>query len=204
VSLARRALAAEAGVWLGLGRWLGRRWRPGSGTEATEHGYARLVTPMFWLFIAMSAVEVVVLHLLLPWATVQAVSAVVGIWGLLWMLGMLAALHAHPHVVSASGLRVRYGTAVDVTVPWATVTEVAARPGDHPGSRSIRLVESDRGTVLVLAVGSQTSVDVRLGEPVVVRLPAGPAEVVAVRLNADDPRRLVAATRASRTASGAV
>ena len=202
MNLARRALAAEVGIWLGLGRWLHRRWRPPVVAGATEHGYARLVSPMIWLFVAMSAVEMAVLHLVLPWATARGVSLVLGLWGLLWMLGLLAGLRAHPHVVGPGGLRLRYRTAVDVALPWSSVAEVAARSGDHPGSRTIRLVESEQGTVLVLAVGGQTSVDVRLVQPLVVRLPAGPVEVVALRVHADDPRGLVAAVRSGQAASG--
>lgn len=196
----RRGLAFEAGVWRSLALWVARRVRPRATRTTRELGYARTVTPMFWLFIVMSAIEVPVAHVLLPWRTAQAASLVLGTWGLLWMLGMLAALHVHPHTVGPAGLRVRHGLAVDVTVPWDLVDTVVARRRDHQGSRSVRVEEANGTTVLSLPVGSETTVEVRLREPVAVDLAAGGVEVGGIRLHADDPRELVSLVRAGAAA----
>ena len=65
---------------------------------------------VIWLFIFVSAVEVVAVELLLPWESLRLPFLVIGIWGLVWMLGLLASITVHWHLVSDVGLRVRYST----------------------------------------------------------------------------------------------
>ena len=113
-ALVRRAVSFELGVWRSLYRWTTRR--PLGPEDAETFGYARPVTPVIWAFIGLSAIEIPVAHLLLPWQTERVIVLVVGIWGLTWMLGLLASLRTYPHVVGGSGLRIRYGTTVDITV----------------------------------------------------------------------------------------
>jgi hypothetical protein len=194
LALARRGIAFEVGIWGSLARWVARR-PAGVRAGAQPFGYARTVTPLIWLFIVVSAIEVPVAHVLLPWHVAQAASLVIGVWGLLWMLGLLASLHVYPHLVTDDGLRVRYGAHLDVHVPWAAVRSVSAHRRDLPSQRSVQVVETTGGAVLHAVVASQTSVDVVLDEPLTVDLPRGRGTVTQVRLHADDPRALVSAAR---------
>ncbi len=43
-------------------------------------------------FIFVSVLELVVVHLLLPWETVRLIADVLSIWGLVWMVGFLASM----------------------------------------------------------------------------------------------------------------
>ena len=85
---------------------------------------------------------------------------VVGIWGLTWMLGLLASLKTYPHVVDGSGLRIRYGTTLDMTIPWDAVASIGVRHRDLPSSRTVQIGRLESGTVLHVGIASQTSVDV--------------------------------------------
>jgi hypothetical protein len=192
-ALVRRAVSFELGVWRSLYRWTTRR--PLGPEDAETFGYAGPVTPVIWAFIGLSAIEIPVAHLLLPWQTARVIVLVVGIWGLTWMLGLLASLRTYPHVVGGSGLRIRYGTTVDITVPWDAVASIGVRRRDLPGSRTVQLSRHESGTVLQVGISSQTNVDLGLRDPVTVPLPKGSKSVSALRFHADDAPALVACAR---------
>ncbi|MEU2702582.1 MULTISPECIES: PH domain-containing protein [Micromonospora] len=209
IRLARRAVAYEWGMWRSLTRWILRRpypVAPGAGTYAYVGG----VQPILLAFIALSTIEIPILDVILRHTvdqpTVRHAAIALGVWGVLWMIGLLAALRIHPHVVDDAGLRVRNGTSVDVTIPWSAVARVAVRRRSLPSSRAVQY-DADDPAVLNLGVGSQTAVDVVLRESLSVRLPNGPSKPVReIRLYADDPtalaeharRHLPAAEQAAR------
>ena len=58
------AVRFEVALYVALTRWLLRR--PDVPAGATPWGYARLVTPVLWLWIFGSATEVVVVHVITP------------------------------------------------------------------------------------------------------------------------------------------
>jgi hypothetical protein len=194
-ALVRRAVAFELGMYRSLYRWVGRT--PRRGTEGGQpFGYAAAVAPVFWLFIGMSALEVVVVHLLLPWRSVQLVLLVLGIWGLVWMVGMLASLKVHLHAVEDGGLRVRYSTSVDVLVPWNSIATVRNLRRDAPSMRAVHVEEADTGVVLKVGVGGETNIDVVLRAPLVLDAPRVDCRpVTEIRFFADDGRGLVARAR---------
>jgi hypothetical protein len=65
------------GVWRSLYRWTTRR--PLGPEDSETFGYAGPVTPVIWAFIGLSAIEIPVAHLLLPWQTARVIVLVVGI-----------------------------------------------------------------------------------------------------------------------------
>jgi hypothetical protein len=183
----------ETGIWRSLYRWVARRPAAAGGEPFP---YAGAVTPVLWAFIVVSAIEVPVVHLRMPWEVVRRVALVLGAYGVVWMIGMLASMRVHPHVVEPAGLRVRYGFAVDVLVPWERIAEVRYRMRALEGVRSIQVHGDGDTRVLSLGVGSQTTVDVVLREPVLLPVRQAAGEPVAqLRLHADDPRRLVTRLR---------
>lgn len=190
----RTAVAFEAGVWRSLWRWIARRPRS-SDPGGVTFGYAAPVQPLIWVFIGVSAVEVPVVHFILPWHTVRVIALVVGIWGLIWMLGYLASLTVYPHVVSDIGLRVRNGVTVDILLDWYDVATIRVQSRNLPNSRTVQLEDTDAGTTLNVAVGGQTNVYVTLERPVTVPLPKGPATITTLRFHADDPKALVKLAR---------
>lgn len=193
-SVVRRLVVAELRSYRILPMWLLRRRDVPVG--AVGFGYVGVVLPVLWAFIVVSAIELVVVHVVLPWPTVRVVADVLGVGGLLWMIGLLAGLSVRPHLLDPSGLRIRNGVTTDLIVPWDAVSAVSFRMRSREKSRAVQLDRDGPGTVLNVVVGSQTNVDVALRHPVVVSLPSGEETVTAVRLYADEPRVLVAAARA--------
>ncbi|MGY2127722.1 hypothetical protein [Blastococcus sp. SYSU DS0617] len=191
-SLARRAVEMEIGIWQSLYRFAFRRPRVPAG--ATGFTYHRSVLAVLVTFIVVSALELVVVDVLVHrWPFVRIPLLVVGIWGLLWMFGLLAAMVTRPHAVGPEGIRVRYATDVDVALPWNTIDAVVRRtrtredkaPRLAPGADALELWMQDR-----------TNVDVELDQPLQVRLPEGTETVRRISLFADDPTAFLAAVRA--------
>ncbi|MGY1712146.1 hypothetical protein ACI8AC_21825 [Geodermatophilus sp. SYSU D00758] len=200
----RRALRYEWGMWRSLTRWVLRR-RPAGDGAGDRFGYAQVVTPVIWTFVGVSAVEVVAVHLLVPWPAVRDALLVVGVYGLLWMVGMLASLRVHPHLVDERGIRLRHGATLLLDVPWAAVERVGARRRATEGVRALRVTEEAAGRVLTLQVGNQTTVDLVLRRPLPLLADRGddrPVDVV--RVHADDPAALVRRVRAGLAPAGGV
>jgi hypothetical protein len=189
------AIRYELRLWEALFRWAFRRpYRLEPGTVAFS--YAGPAALLFGVFIGMSALEIPILHLLLPWPTARAISLIVGAYGLFWMFGLLATLRTHPHLVGPSGLRIRNSTTVDVAVGWADIESVRVRRRSLPPGGQTQVEEVGDQRVLSLGVGSQTSVDVVLSRPLTVAVKkTGGAPVTQIRFHADDPDGLIVAAR---------
>jgi hypothetical protein len=114
-----------------------------------------------------AVIEVVALDLLVPWPRqwLRVVLLILGVWGALLVLGMLAGVIVHPHTAGPSGLRVRYGAGLDVRIPWDAVA--GARRVRR--SRDGRTVQVEEATLHVV-VSNQTTVEVTLNRDVTVAL----------------------------------
>jgi hypothetical protein len=187
-----RVLAYELSMWRSLYRWVFRR----PAVPGDRFPYAGTVTPVIWAFIVVSAIEVPIVHLLVPWTAVRNVLTVAGIYGVLWMIGMLASLRVHPHTVDEHGLHVRHGGTVHLLVPWAAIDSVRRRRRPYEGARSIRTLGDGEDRVLAIVVGSQTTLDLPLRRPLPLLARRGDDEpVTELRLFADDDAGLAARLR---------
>lgn len=192
LSLPKRAVLYELSLYRSLLRWVLRR-------PATAHpdeipvGYAQLSTPVLLLWIFGSAVEIPVVHVLLPWESLRTVALALGVWGLLWMTGLLASLRAYPHLLAPLYLRVRQGPRVDLLVPWDAVEGVVPRRRELPSSiRAVQVQEVDGQTDLHVAVGGETNVSLVLRRPLRLRTPGGEVTADRISLLVDDPKAFVA------------
>lgn len=192
-SLARRAVLFEIALYRSLFRWVTRR--PDVPAGGAAFSYVGAVALLLWVFIGVSAVELVVVHLLLPWETIRLVADVIGIWGLLWMFGLTASYTVHPHVVTTSGLLIRQGHGIDIAVPWDAVATVGVRERSRDTSKALQVDRSEQAVVLNVVMGSRTDVDVRLRRPLLVPVRGAEESVTEIRMYADEPRALVAAAR---------
>ena len=193
-SLAFRAVRYELRLYLSLARWITRR--PSIPRGQTPVRYAQAATPVIALWIFASGAEIPLFHVLVPWHGVRLTGLALGVWGLLWMLGMLASLRVHPHLFDSSTLRVRNGPSIDVAVPWAAIDSLSTRRADLPSSaRSLQPVDTDRGTHLRIGVSGQVNVHAQLTEPLDVHTPRGPMTIVELSFLVDDPREFVREAR---------
>ncbi|GAA2186504.1 hypothetical protein [Micromonospora lupini] len=198
-ALLRRAAVAEAATWRSLYAWTRRRPLPlAPGDE--PFGYLGVVKPILGIFIGLSVVEIPIFDLIVthvvPWRPARWIVLGLGIWGVLWMVGLYASMTIHPHLVRDSGLRVRVNSGIDIWVPWTDVEALRKRHRSLPSSRSVQVEQEGDRRVLHLSVGSQTSVDVLLRRPTTFDLPSGrSAPMDELRLYADDPDGLLRSAR---------
>jgi hypothetical protein len=202
-ALAWEAVLLELALYRSLARWVARR--PDVPAGATPIGYARLVGPMLWLWIFGSAIEVVVVEVVLRqveagWAEfVQVPLLVLGIWGLVWMLGLMAAYRVRPHLLSADRLRIRNGARTWVDVSLEAVVIAQAVEHELPGT--IRSVHHQDG-VLLVGVSSRTNLLLVLSGPTVLRTSKGESIADRVGLWVDEPRAVAETLRASSATRG--
>lgn len=185
------AVALELALYRSLARWIARR--PDVPAGATPVAYAQLVGPMMWLWILGSATEVVVVEVVLQtieadWAeAIRLPLAVLGIWGVLWMLGMLAAYRVRPHLITSDELRIRSGARTWVEVPLDALASVRTTEHELPGVIKA-MHHEDR--LLLVGVSSRTNVELALTHPTVLRSSKGEMIADKVGLWVDEPREV--------------
>lgn len=189
----KKALAFELAMWRSLYRWVFRR--PRTRTPGGKpFPYTAVVGPLLWAFIGVSAVELPVLHLLLPWPVVRLVVDIISVYGLIWMFGLMASMRVHPHVAEETGLRLRSGASVDIEVPWDAIAAVRVRTRGLEKSRGVQFEDG----VLKLVMASRTDLEVVLHEPRVLPVPRTGGEPVSeLHFAVDDPKALAERIRAA-------
>ena len=189
---ARHAVVFEVRLYRSLFRWITRRADRG-GPEDTAVTYARMVTPVMWLWIFASAAEVPLVHVLVPWEGIRLALLVTGVWGVVWMIGLLASLWVYPHLLTPDRLVVRSGAGHRIELPWESIASLRIGLEDLPSSVwTLQPLETPEGTDLNVGSGAQVNVHARLTSPTVVPTAKGPMEVVELSFYADEPRDLVA------------
>lgn len=177
----------EAGIWRSLYRWMTRR-PAATDPDAALFGYASQVTPLLLVFIVLSALEIPIVPLLLPWPAVRYTLLVLGVWGLLWMLGLLASLRTNPHVISESGLHLRSGFQFNASIPWEKISAIRLRRSS--AHRKLQIEHNHTGASVALQ--GTSNVEVIFREPVLVHLFDGhQASVDAIHFYADNPTALL-------------
>lgn len=188
------ALIFELNIYKSLVRWVLRRPSIPAGHE--PWGYAQLATPMMALWIFGSALELPLVHVLVPWHGVRVTLLVVGVWGLLWMLGALAGLRCYPHLLGSDTLRIRNGAMHDIAIPWDAVAQVTTRDRSLPSSMwALQPQETEHGTHLNVAVSGRVNVHLVLRQQRAIRTRKGHMLVTGVSLWVDEPRAAVARIR---------
>ncbi|TIC89127.1 hypothetical protein E8D34_01085 [Nocardioides sp. GY 10113] len=191
--LARELVLLELALYRSLARWLARRPDVPAGTTAI--GYARQVTPLLWLWTFAASIETVVIEVVLRtidtgWSeAIRLPLLVLGVWGALWMLGMIAAHRVRPHLLAADRLRIRSGARTWVEVPLDRVATV--RPAEHELPGLVTTLHVD-GDLVLVGVSSRTNVEIGLDGPTTLRTSAGEVTASRVALWVDEPRELVA------------
>jgi hypothetical protein len=194
--LVKEALVTELALYVQLGRWLTRR--PDVPRGATAVPYSRLAIPVVWLFIFGSTVEVVALDLILSrWLTFLRIPfLVLGVWGVVWMLGLMASYRMRPHLLTDTDLRIRNMARTEVVVPLDAIERVAVADHDEGGIRSVKVVDD----ALLVMVSGRTNLQLTLAEGTTLTTPQGRLTPATVGLWVDEPREVAELVRRRRSA----
>ena len=192
--LARRGLRMEVANYHSLLRLLLRWPRVPPGAAAfTSH---KPDLPILAGITVVSAVEVVAVDLVVHrWPSVRIPLLVLGIWGVVFLVGMLAGLVTRPHAVGPDGIRVRNGTEIDIALRWDDIHTITRRRTVQQDERALVTTEPDGSLTLRMRVQGETNLEIALHEPLPVRLPHGTEAVSTLHLYADDPAGFMAEAR---------
>lgn len=154
---------------------------------ATTFGYTRGTLTMPAVMLALCLVELVVVHLIVPWQWLRILLLVLTVWGALFILGFFAARTVHPHFVSAGALHLRWGHQNVLVTPLSNILSADSHANHthvHPFAE---------GDLLVLTQFQSTNVRIRLAEPVPANPPVPRKDAIAafeaseVQLYVEDP-----------------
>lgn len=191
--LVRRVVAYELALYRSLFRWVTRR--PDVPPDAVAFSYIGAVAVLLWAFICVSAIELVVLHVLVPWETVRIIADILSAWGLVWMLGLSASFRVNPHLVTDAGLMVRHGAGIDIAIPLDAIATIGVQERSRDTSQALQIDRDEQGIVLNVVMASRTNVDLTLGRALAVPVRKGEESITKVRLYADDARELASRVR---------
>jgi hypothetical protein len=190
-----RAVRLEILMYVSIVRAIIRR--PAVPPGARGFRYHSSVLTILVIFTVLTAAELVVVDLIVHrWVPVRITFLVLGIWGLVWMIGLTCAHITRPHTVGPNGIRVRNGMDLDAHVTWDDVYSVEIRKQVHE-PKTPKIVEDGGSRTLTIGIGNETNIEIDLERPTIVRLPGraskgGEQEVTAIRLWADDPKAFLA------------
>ena len=197
-----RMMAAEARTFASLGRWIARR--PDVPAGAVAIGYSRGTLGIPVALSVAAGIELVAVHLLIPWPAVRLVLDLLGVYALLMILGLLAGRIVRPHLIVGGELVLRSGPHVCARVPLDAIARV--RLDRHLGSGGAEVIDDDNNddnnAVLSLAGPDGTSVSLDLTRAVAASVPSYPwsapelRQLCSIRLHVDDPDSAVALIRA--------
>jgi len=181
----------ETGSWVSLYRWIARKPRTSAGANAFP--YTMPTVALYWTFIGVSAVETVAVDFLLHrWPVPRSALLALGLWGVVFMVGMLASMKVNPHEVSPDALVVRHGSTFTARFTWSAIGDLRQQTHTLPTSRTFQ--SADDGALHV-AVTGQTNLVLTLHEPHDVELPDRDTRITELRFWADDPSAVVALAR---------
>jgi hypothetical protein len=183
--LVRRALVMEIRGYQSIYRFVFRRPKVPAG--AVGFSYYQPVLAILIVFVALSAVEIVVLDLIVRrWAHIRIPLLILSVWGLIYMLGFLFGMLTRPHAIGPAGIRARYGPEIDIPLLWDDIESVTRRKHTLQNKKPKVSVDEDGEATLHLRMQNETNIEVQLRAPIVVRLPQGPETISKVTLYADD------------------
>lgn len=154
---------------------------------AIPFGYTKGTMTFPGVMVALSVVELVVVHILVPWQWVRIVLLILTVWGVLFILGLFATRMVYPHFVTDDALHLRWGhQSVLVT---SRMNVIAA----HRHANHAHMHPHVTGEQLILTQFQSTNVRIRFAKPVRAAPPISKKYIPTdfhtseVQLHVDDP-----------------
>nr|WP_240952051.1 hypothetical protein [Rhodococcus sp. BL-253-APC-6A1W] len=161
----RLFIRAEIRAYRALWLWIrGRHSEVEPGATVLGAHKGTLVLPV--AFAVATVVEIVVLHLLLPWMWLRVSLAVVSVWSMVVLFGYLAIHRTNPHYLTDTSLVLRQSGSVVAVVDRVDIESVTV------GRRFTETAPAIKDDRLYLPNPDGTNVDLTLARPVPARLPA--------------------------------
>lgn len=193
-----RGSGIEKVIYASIGRAIARR--PWKAPDAKGFHYHAQSLAMLFVFLVLSAFEIVIMDVIVHrWIWVRVPFLILGIWGLVWMTGLLCAHLMRPHTVGTEGIRVRDGLDMDAHVAWDDVYSVGLKKR-HYEPKTPSVIDADEGRSLIVGITDWTNIEIILERPTAVTLPGllpkgGKQVIERICLWADEPKNFLDAVR---------
>lgn len=180
-----RPVVAEIRAFGSLILVIGRKRRVPDGARPFGYAAGSMAFPV--VIIALSLVELAVVHVLVPWPWLRIVLLVLTVWGVLFMLGFLSTRVVYPHFLTGNALHLRWGYRSVLETPLSNIVSVTAH-SDHAHTQPY--AEGER---LILTQFQGTNVLLRFAKPVPAIMPMTKKQTPAdfhvreVQLHVDQP-----------------
>jgi len=181
-ALARLAIAELSVIHMALFRWGGAADVP-VGSRA--FAYHKHLAPMCATLLILSLIEIAVCHLLVGlWSpTAALILFVLSVFGLVYLVGLIKSFRFRPVLITAEGVRIRAGLAIDQPIPLESIAAVET---------AIAGAEVNDRATLNAALLAWPNILLRLDPPIARRSFLGrPAPITAVAFRLDDPDAFV-------------
>ncbi len=183
-----RFVLLELRTFVTLARWV-LRWQLPADERFTYQRRSWVGVLLVFVLLTTPA-ELVLLHVLLPWAWLRWTLLVVTLYGLLWLWALWAGLTVYPHTLERDALVVRWLYLHEVRIPLQEIASIQLQPTAISDVRDGLTVRA--GTAW-LAVGGRTDVRIDLHKPITgQRFLAATEPFCVLFLAVDEPERLVA------------
>lgn len=156
---------AQVGRWHSLALWMRGQHAP-IAADSTVFAATRGTLGLPLMFGAATVIEMVVLHLLIPWWWLSALIVALSVASLVLLASSVALARAHPHVLSPEALVLRMSGGVVARVDRTNIASVRIHRRNGVVSPAL-----DDGR-LVLPNQDGTSVDIELSTALDVAVPA--------------------------------
>ena len=185
--LLKRATMMEIRGYQSIYRFVFRRPKVPAG--AVGFSYHQPVLAILIVLVSVSAIELIVVDVIVQrWSAVRIPLLILGVWGLVYMIGLLLGMLTRPHAVGPDGIRVRSGSEVDIPLAWDDVYSLTRRTRTTREKQPKVTVDDAGNATLHLRMQDEINIEVGLERPIRVRLPHGTETVSGINLYADDPK----------------
>lgn len=172
-------------VWRSLFAWITKRSMVEPG--ALELPYIKAIRTILWVFVGLSALEVPIMDLILrPWPWIRYPFLVLGIWGVVYMIGFVAAYEKLPHTLTDDALTLRAGPLAEYRIPRELISGLKLDQQSYESNKSRQVL----GNRFALLMAGSTSVTVELSSSIPIEHRGQVHQIDSVSFYLDDPAPL--------------
>ncbi|MFR9749816.1 hypothetical protein ACL02S_02130 [Nocardia sp. 004] len=199
-SFVTKAIRTEIYTYKTLLLWL-RNKKSGVAPGVQPFGYAKGTFGIPIAFGIVTFIEIIAVHLLVPWQWLRIALLIGSLYGILLLLSFASSRVVHPHLLTRHELRLREGPHLVATIPIENITAVRV------SKRFSRTTPGEVSGRMYLPSQDGTNIDIELDRELTVTTPGllkkqrRVVRVGAISLHIDNPDELASSIRSLQVAS---
>lgn len=174
----------EMGIFISLGRLIA--WKKDIPPNAIEIKYGHQMRLFIAILIAASIAEIAAVELLVPFDVLRWIVLFFSVYGLLWIIGLMAATIVYPHYATPNELVIRFFHHHTICIPIAPECRIVT--GEKSASENKTIVQNNES--LAVNVLGSTNATILLPESTEIVVDGIPTTVSNVSFSVDIPKAL--------------